>query len=568
MRVRRLRHRSGPRPLGVLGLWFGVAASALAQTTLPPTDPPRPAFVPALPDGAFRLPPVSLPPAAAGAPDAAAQTLLLRRVELTGNTAVPTSDLQALAAPFIGQTVGPADLEALRLQMTRLYVERGYVNSGLVLGRVAIDEGVVGYEVVEGRLTEIRLRGMGRLDEAYVTRQLQPPGDGPLNLDRLRERFQLLLGDPLFERLNARLQPGARRGDAVLDVEVARARPWQLTAFVNNHRPVSVGATAIGLSGSVRNLTGRGDLLEASLQGPTEGSGDLRGNLAWRLPLGHAGTHLSLAIDEGSSSVVEESVRALDITSRLASREIGLGQTLIETLGHRVAIGVQAVQRENRTWLLGSPFSFTPGEPDGQVRERLWRFWQEASWRSETEVLALRSTFSWGRNNLQAVAGLPPIDIPPSHYRLWLGQAQYARQLATNGAQFVARAAVQLSPDRLLALDGIALGGVQTVRGYRENQLVRDEGVLLNLELEWPLWRDDERALRVLAVPFVDIGHGRNRGETGTTLASAGVALRCSWQGWSLDLAVAGRIDPPDEATRLRGNLQDHGVHVQLSYRF
>lgn len=560
------RHRR--RPLAMVGLWLGAALSAAAQTVPPSPEPPRPAFAPALPDGAFRLPPVAVPPADAADPDPAAQRFVLRRVEVRGATVVPDAALQAGAAASVGQPVGLAELEALRLQLTRLYVERGYVNSGLLLKRVAPDEGLAEFEAVEGRLVEIRLRGMGRLDEAYVARQLRPPGDGPLNLDRLRERFQLLLGDPLFASLNARLMPGTRAGEAVLEVDVVRARPWQLTAFVNNHRPVSVGADAAGLSGWVRNLTGRGDMLEATVQGPADGGADLRGSLAWRVPLGRSGTSLSVALDSGRSSVVEESVRSLDITSRLTSREIGLAHTLTETLGHRFAVGLQAVQRENRTWLLGSPFSFTPGEPDGEVRERLWRFWQEATWRSETEVLALRSTFTWGRNNLQPVAGLPPLDIPATHYRVWLGQAHYARQLATNGAQVVARVAWQHSPDRLLALDGMAIGGVQTVRGYRENQLVRDLGVVVNLELEWPLWRDDDRALRVVGVPFVDVGHGRHRGEPGTTLASAGLALRASWHGWHLDLALAGRIDPPEEATRLRGNLQDRGVHLQLSYRF
>lgn len=543
-----------------------MAPFARAQTVLPPVTPDRPAFVPPRAEGLFELP--VLPAAEAAAQDDPAATLVLREVRLSGQTAVSTDELQSLARPYLGQPVGPAALEALRQQMTRLYVERGYLNSGVLLRRVLATEGVAEFEVVEGRLSEIRLRGMARLHDAYVTGTLQRQGDGPLNIDRLRERFQLLLGDPLFERMNARLLPGNTPGEAVLDIEVMRAKPYQLTLFANNYRPVSVGEGAIGVSGWVRNLSGFGDLLEATLQGPTDGGGDLRGGIAWRMPLGQSGTQLSLAVDEGNSSVVEASVRSLDITSRLSSREIGLSQTLFESLTQKYSLGVQAVQRENRTWLLGNPFSFNPGEPNGEVRERLWRFWQETSWRSETEVLALRSTFVWGHNNLQAIAGLPPTNQPPSDFRLWLGQAQYARQLTTAGAQFVARVTVQRSPDRLLALDGIAVGGVNTVRGYRENQLVRDEGAVLNLELEWPLWRDDARSMRLVAVPFYDIGRGRNHGEPGTTLQSAGVALRFAWQGLSLDLTLAGRIEPPAELGPRGDKLQDQGVHMQLSYRF
>jgi hemolysin activation/secretion protein len=500
------------------------------------------------------------------------QRLTLRRITFGGNTVVPTAELEALAAPYLARPIGSAELEQLRLQGTRLYVDRGYVNSGLRLRGVSAADATAEFEVVEGRLADIRLHGMERLHDDYVRQQLQRPGDGPLNLDLLRERFQLLLADPLFERLNARLLPGLAPGEAVLDIGVTRARAYELRAFANNHRPVSIGEAQVGLGGWVRNLTGRGDLLEATLQAPVEGGDDVRGSLAWRLPLGR-GTQFSVALDHGSSSVIEEAVRGLEIESRLGSIELGLAQTVSETLAHRFSLGVQGVYRENRTWLLGVPFSFAPGEPDGVVRERLGRFWQELVLRSQTQVLALRSTFVWGRNNLQDVPGLPAGPQPPSGYRVWLGQAQYVRQLgaeapADGGLQFIARATVQRSPDRLLALDGIALGGVATVRGYRENQLVRDEGELLQLELEWPLYHDPARQLRLVAVPFYDHGRGRNQGEPGTTLRSLGVVTRLRWQGLEVDLVLAKRIDPPASLPARGDALQDRSVHLQVAYRY
>jgi hemolysin activation/secretion protein len=141
-----------------------AAPFAQAQTVLPPVTPERPAFVPPRSEGLFELP--ALPAAAAAAADDSAATLVLRVVRVSGQTAVSADELQALARPYLGRPVGPAVLEGLRLQMTRLYVERGYVNSGVLLRRVSADDGVAEFEVVEGRLTEIRLRGMERLHAA------------------------------------------------------------------------------------------------------------------------------------------------------------------------------------------------------------------------------------------------------------------------------------------------------------------------------------------------------------------------------------------------------------------
>ncbi len=548
---------------------LGVSAALAADGSNPPSaqGEQRPPFSPPRPAGLFELPalPTSqLPLDAADEPAA----LRLQRVAFTGNTVVATADLQSLVAPYLDRSLSASEIEQLRIVLTRLYVDRGYVNSGLLLKRVEPALGLLEFEVVEGRLVAIELRGMGRLDDDYVLAQLNRPGDGPLNLDRLRERFQLLLDDPLFERMNARLIPGLAPGEAVLDIEVTRARPYELRLFANNYRPVSIGAATIGISGLVRNLSGRGDLLEASLQGPAEGGGDLRGSLAWRMPLGPQGSHFTLALDRGNSSVIEQSVRELDIESRLSSIELGVTQTIFESLSRKFSLGLQAVHRENRTWLLGQPFSFNPGEPDGVVREDIARFSQELLLRSQSQVLALRSTFSWGRNNLSDVAGLPFQNRPPTHYRIWVGQAQYARQLGVADLQLVARATLQRSPDRLLALDGMAIGGVATVRGFRENQLVRDQGALLNLELEWPALVRAESGLRVTLVPFYDYGRGSNHGQEATTLQSIGLATRVRWKSFSLDLTVAKRLDEPS-ATRAQGsNLQDKGVHLQLSWQF
>lgn len=545
-----------------------TAAPPLSNQPGQPPEVARPGFVPPAPQGLFQLPPapVTATPLLPSA-DASAR-VQVQRIAFSGNTVVPTADLDALAAPYTGRATSLVEIETLRQQLTRLYVDRGYVNSGLLLKRVNEATGVVEFDVVEGRLSGVQLHGMERLREGYVTAQLSRPGDGPLNIDVLRERFQLLLADPLFDRLNARLIPGTQPGEAVLDIDVARAQPYGVTLFANNYRPVSIGSVGAGASGWVRNLTGFGDVLEGTLQAPTDHGGDVRTALAWRMPLNNRGTQLSLAYDRGDSSLVEEPVRALDIKSRLVSREIGVSQTLYETLARKFSIGVNRALRENRTTLLGEPFSFVQGEPTGETRERLWRFWQEFAQRSEVQVIALRSTVAWSRNNVQQVAGLPASSPFPSSARVWLGQAQFARQLMPDGTQVIVRGSVQRSPDRLLALDGMAIGGINTVRGYRENQIVRDQGHVLNVELEWPFLRDPEHGLRVVAVPFYDWGRGRNHGEAATSLRSAGLATRLTWYNLSVDLTLAKRLHQPAETRDQGSTLQDKGVQLQVSYKF
>jgi hemolysin activation/secretion protein len=454
----------------------------------------RPDYRPAQPGDSFQLPP--LPPLSAPAPDERS-ALQVKRIVFKGNTVVPAADLESLAAPYSGRRVSVAELEDLRQRLTRHYVDLGYVNSGVLLAKEAqaseaeSSASIIVFTVREGRLSTLRLQGMEGLDPLYVARRLVKEADGPLNRDVLRERYQLLLSDPLFARLNARLMPGVHLGEAILDIDVVRAKPYQLTLFAHNARPPSIGSEAAGLSGWLRNLTGQGDFLEASVQTPPNSLADARLSLAWRMPLGQRGTEFSASIDRGRSSVIEEPMQALNIRSMLDTRDFGLSQTLLETLSHKLAIGLNHVQRENRTTLLGSPFSFNPGEPEGVSKEVLWRFWQEYTIRSETQVLALRSTFSLGKNNGQTTANLPEnstVITPQAHYQIWLGQAQYARQVLENGAQAMLRGSIQRTSERLLPIDSLSIGGVNTVRGYRENQLMRDNGETFSLEFDYPLF--------------------------------------------------------------------------------
>lgn len=540
----------------------GLAAEVGDHLNVPGAT--RPDFLPSKPADAFQLPPVeapSEPPLPSPAPQVRVDRAVFR-----GNTVFPENELAAIAAPYVGRMVSASELEDLRQRLTRYYVDRGYVNSGVLLAEVSADNSVV-FDVVEGRLTAVRLRGMERLNENYVARRFLRDADRPLNLDVMRERFQILLNDPLFDRMNARLLPDVRAGEAILDIDVVRARPYQLTAFFNNYRPPSVGSESVGLSGWVRNLTGQGDMLEASAQASPQETASARRTLGWRMPLGYSGTFLSVAIEHGRSSVIEESLSALNIRSTLKSFDVGLGQTLFESLAQKLTLGLNHVNRENRSFLLDAPFSFVAGEPEGVTKETLWRFWQEYSYRTETYVLAFRSTFSFGKNNIQDIAGLP-IATPERRFQIWLGQAQFARQVLANGAQLIVRGTTQQTEDRLVPLDGISVGGVYTVRGYVENQLVRDVGEILNVEFEYPLFRSAGAGMTVLLIPFYDYGRARNNGGSPASLSSLGLASRIRWQGLNVDIAIAKRLSYPDFINGPKENLQEKGIHFQLSYNF
>jgi hemolysin activation/secretion protein len=157
------------------------------------------------------------------------------------------------------------------------------------------------------------------------------------------------------------------------------------------------------------------------------------------------------------------------------------------------------------------------------------------------------------------------------HFFVWLGQFQYARRLAAWDLQTILRLDLQLSNDPLLPLEQIAVGGRFSVRGYRENQLVRDNGLIFSLETRVPLVRNKPWADFIQLAPFIDFGHAWNSDTptpSPTKLASIGVGLR-----WALTLPVAFRAQsqfeiywgyPLIDVDTEGDNLQDLGLHLQF----
>jgi hemolysin activation/secretion protein len=519
----------------------------------------KPTYLPQNPSAGFQLPPVEerdLLPGVTG------QTLAVKGFAFEGNKVIPSDELQRVAAPFTARSISSTELEELRQKLSRYYIERGYINSGALLNPGFYQDGAVHIRIIEGRVENVRLTGLGRLRESYVRERLIRP-DEPLDVNVLQERFQLLLTDPLFAKMNARLQPGAAPGRATLDVEVTRGRPYDLSIFADNYRSPSIGAEALGLAGRIRNLTGLGDVVDATVQGGRERND--RFSLRWAVPVIDTRTLIQARYDHGRSSVLEEPLDVLDVKSVLDSREIGINHTFLKTIRRQFSLGITFAHRENSTELLGEPFSFVPGEPTGTSKVSAWRFDQDFVQRWEKQALALRSTFTWGRTNTIETEGSSDI-IPPKHYFFWLGQTQFTRRVMDNGSAVVLRANVQWSRDRLVPLERFAIGGVTTVRGYRENQLVRDQGFNTTVEFRYPLLDRSAARHQLFLVPFVDYGEAWNKGEKRDALAAIGLGLNYQFRGFSAELYVGKHLIEPEAKTS--GDLQDHGVHFQLRYDF
>lgn len=105
-------------------------------------------------------------------------------------------------------------------------------------------------------------------------------------------------------------------------------------------------------------------------------------------------------------------------------------------------------------------------------------------------------------------------------------QSQYVRTLAPD-TFFLVRGQLQISGDDLLSDEQFRVGGFETVRGYRQNLLLGNNGVFASAEMRVPILRIQEWETVLQVAPFFDVGKvwGSDNLDF-STLASLGLGLR------------------------------------------
>nr|MCM0591622.1 filamentous hemagglutinin N-terminal domain-containing protein [Gloeotrichia echinulata DEX184] len=353
--------------------------------------------------------------------------------------------------------------------------------------------------MVEGSLQEIKIVGNRRLNNGYIRSRILLGAGKPLNVPRLLEKLQLLRLDPLIQNLSAELQTGVRPGSNVLRVEVKEANTFTVTTTLDNGRSPSVGSFRRGVNLQEANLLGLGDTLSVGYVN-TDGSNTVNAN--YTLPINaHNGT-VWFGFNQGWNHVIEEPFSVLDIQSNTTSYELGYRQPLLQKPNQDLAIGLSFSRQQSQTALgidnIG-PFRLSPGaDENGKTNISALRFFQEYTQRSNQYVFAMRSQFSIGVDWFGANVSE---DAPDSRFFAWRGQAQWVRQLAPD-TLFLARGDLQLAANSLLPLEQFGVGGQLSVRGYRQDTLLTDNGMFFSAEFRLPIVRAPNQGGVLQLTPF------------------------------------------------------------------
>ncbi|NEQ39699.1 MAG: ShlB/FhaC/HecB family hemolysin secretion/activation protein [Okeania sp. SIO3I5] len=546
--------------------YFSTSNPAIAQITPRPINPnpqPLPQIEPLPPpDDLLQPQPVpSLPPQSP--PLQIPGKITVTQFAVIGSTVFSPTELAEVLKPFTGRPISFAELLQAQTTVTQLYFDHGYITSGAFIPPQTLQDGTVVIEVIEGQLEEIEISGLKRLNSSYIRSRIEPGIQTPLNQNQLFQYLQLLQLNPLIERLSANLTAGTRPGLSRLEIEVEEAPAFFAQLSADNLRSPSVGTIRLQGTISHNNLTGLGDRFNVTYY-RTEGSNTLD-ELSYTIPINSKNGTISLRHRRTNSEIIEAPFDELDIDTNSRTYEMSFRQPIYQTPSTEIALGLTGSVEESQTTLLDEPFPGSIGaEDDGEINISSLRFFQEYTFRSTKDVFVTRSEFSLGINIFGATVNNQERD---GRYFHWRGQVQYLRLLAPETV-FLVRSDIQLAPISLFPQEQFSLGGGLSIRGYRQDALLADNGMFISTEFRFPILRARNWDATLQLTPFVDFGTVWNSNELELiedTLSSVGAGLR-----FQIGSRFSAQLDwgiPFIEIDTNGDSLQEEGVYFYLRYR-
>lgn len=455
---------------------------AIAQA-LPPAAVPRPPE-PAAPTPAPRAPEIVTPqrPGLSGAP---ALSVRVERFGISGNTLVPTADIDAVLTPFVGRTLDFRQLTEAADAVTNLYRRRGWLLALAYLPEQQIRDGKVEIAVLEGRLGKLQLgsvdegldRGFAQAAASWHLAEGQAVGEANL------VRNLLVINDQPGLAVNAEVRPGSAVGSADVTVDVHRLGPnLRGSVVLDNHGSRFTGRGRLGATVSALNLLGRGDQLDLLALG-TQSNGQQSGLAAYSLPVHASGTRLGVSISGVKYEIVDSGLRDLDANGSAWSGQLALDQPLSRQLDYALGLRllfvhkglrdrVDAFQQRNDRHIdavqLGLRGQWRPAGLPGAVTD--WsvsathgrvRFDDESAETVDSDTLRTKGTYT--------------------RYNLDLAH----QQPLTERLSLLGRLLLQAASKNLDAAERVVIGGANALRPFGDRPVSADEAALFGLDLRY-----------------------------------------------------------------------------------
>ncbi len=426
--------------------------------------------------------------------------------------------------PFLGPGRSADDVEQARGALEKAYREAGFQTVAVQIPQQQVQDGVVVLQVVEGVVERLRVNG-ARFSSPLAIKAMAPSlavgkvvnfNDVPREIVALNQ-----LPD---RRVTPALRAGDTPGTVDVDLNVVETTPLHATVELNNRRSANTTALRTNVSVSDNNFLQRGDSLGLSFQVAPQRSSDAKVV---------SGFYLTRLPDSGVTLMLQGTKQDSNVSTLGGAAVTGRG----ETIGARALLRLPAAKDFFQTLSLGFDYKHFDQtlRVGGNNLLAPITYWPLSANYSATFLGDKRETdASLGVTLHLRGLGSNPAAFDNRRYQadgsfaFLRGELSHQREIG-RGVQLFAKVSGQLADQALLDSEEASGGGLNTVRGYLESEVVGDNAAFGTLELRAPAFGAKLGEWRLYAfgdAGLLNVYHALPQQHSYFYLASYGVGSR------------------------------------------
>ena len=415
--------------------------------------------------------------------DATQQTdLFIQEYRVEGVRHLLRETVEETVYPFLGPGRSSDDVEQARAALEKAYRDAGYQTVAVQIPPQAVKQGVVVLQVVEGVVERLRVRG-ARFSSPNLIKAATPSlAEGKVvNFNDVPQEI-IALNQLPDRRVTPTLRAADTPGAIDVDLNVVETSPLHASVELNNRRSANTTALRLNASVSDNNFLQRGDSLGLSFQVAPQRSADAKV---------FSGYYLARFSGTGGLDLMLQGTKQDSNVSTLGGAAVTGRGTI---LGARALLHLPAAKNFYQTLSAGFDYKHFDQTLNvgGSALVAPVTYWPLSANYSATLLGERHETdASLGLTLHLRGLGSNPAAFDQRRYQAD-GSFMFLRgelsHTATFGSgwQAFAKVSGQLANQALLDSEEASGGGLGTVRGYLESEVVGDNAAFGTLELRTP----------------------------------------------------------------------------------
>ena len=437
-------------------------------------------------------------------------TFELKKIVTDASSVLTDAELDAIVKPYEGKQVQLSDIYAIVEKINALYNDKGYVTCRAFLPPQTIENGTVKLLLVEGRTGNTFVSGNKYTKTKYITNRLHLAEGEIANVKQLNKDL-LLFNATNSTQLRIMMKAGEKPGTTDYEITAYEPKRDNWTIFEDNAGSESSGEYRTGLFFNTKSLSGNCDTLSL---GSVFSEGTKAANAMYSRSLGRSGTKMNLLYSANSTKVVKGDYEDM-IKGHASSYAIGFVQPLLVNETTRTELSLDYNRQNSKTdWLEG----FRRNMVDDSVQDFTLGFAMTNYGASHV----FYQKHSYVRGYSESTPEL--FDRRTQNFGFYKFNGMY-QKLYQAGQMWNLRADAQWSgSDGMVSSRQFYMGGMYSVRGYKENYLGGDSGFTFSAEYAVPVINKNTSAFT-----FFDYGHVYGNGQSDdqhNVLSSVGLGIR------------------------------------------